>query len=72
MRRVAWGLAVVALLAAGCSSDSDSGGGTVTVNVDGKTDAYNGSFIAYFPNELTVRQGDTVDFKSIWQVNRTR
>ncbi|MDQ4131923.1 MAG: hypothetical protein M3179_01670, partial [Actinomycetota bacterium] len=45
------------------------GGGaeTVTVDVDGNTSAYNGSFIAYFPSEVTVRQGDTVEFKSIWR-----
>jgi plastocyanin len=57
--------ALVALVVTGCS-DSEDGGGTYTVNVDGKTDAFNGGFIAYFPNALTVHQGDTVDFKSIW------
>jgi plastocyanin len=39
---------------------------TRTVNVDGQTDKFNGAFLAYFPNEVQVRPGDTVDFKEIW------
>jgi plastocyanin len=39
---------------------------TRTVNVDGQTDKFNSAFLAYFPNEVQVRPGDTVDFKEIW------
>lgn len=39
---------------------------TRTVNVDGQTDKFNGAFLAYFPNEVQARPGDTVDFKEIW------
>lgn len=45
---------------------SSTGPQTRTVNVDGKTDKYNGAFIAYFPNTVSVRPGDTVDFREVW------
>jgi plastocyanin len=68
------GLAVVA---SGCSKDKKSSTSTTpttsansattrTVNVDGQTDKFNGAFLAYFPNDVAVRPGDTVDFKEIW------
>jgi plastocyanin len=39
---------------------------TRTVDVDGQADAFNGAFLAYFPNEVTVRPGDTVTFRENW------
>jgi len=36
------------------------------VQVDGKTPAFAASFTAYFPNEVKVRPGDSVKFKSIF------
>src|SRR5207248_3527428 len=73
-------IVVVAMLvvASACSSSkktktSATGGGTTTaanqtrtVQVDGKSDKFNGGFLAYFPNAVTVRPGDTVDFKENW------
>jgi plastocyanin len=45
---------------------SSTGPQTRTVSVDGKTDKYNGAFLAYFPNTVSVRPGDTVDFREVW------
>jgi len=42
------------------------GGGDKNSHVDGQTDKFNSAFLAYFPNEVQVRPGDTVDFKEIW------
>ncbi len=33
-----------------------------TVQVDGKNDAFASSFLAYFPNDMQVHAGDTIDF----------
>lgn len=61
---------VVALAA--CSSTTSStpagqsgaaGGAQIrTVQMDGKTDAFNGAFMAYFPKSVMVHPGDTVVF----------
>jgi plastocyanin len=66
----------LALIATGCGKSKKSSkksskatveaAATRTVNVDGQTDKFNGAFLAYFPNEVQVRPGDTVDFKEIW------
>ena len=65
----------LALLAAGCSKSNPStsasqsasptpaaGPQTYSVHLDGKTDAFNGEFGAFFPNSLTVHAGDSVNF----------
>lgn len=39
---------------------------TLTVNVDGKAPKFNAAFLAYFPNQVTVRPGDTINFKENW------
>ena len=36
---------------------------TRTVNVDNQTDKFNAGFLAYFPDDVAVRPGDTVVFK---------
>ncbi|MBI4201483.1 MAG: hypothetical protein HY532_00005 [Chloroflexi bacterium] len=38
---------------------------TFDVQIDGNSDDINVAFLAYFPNELTVRPGDTVRFKLV-------
>ncbi len=65
-------VAATALVVAGCSSSSSSsssnsggsGGGAATrsIKVDNTTPAFTGGFLAYFPNQVTVHAGDTVDF----------
>lgn len=62
-----------AILVGGCSSSSSSssssasapsasGAQTRTVKVDNSTSQFVGGFLAYFPNQVTVHPGDTVDF----------
>jgi plastocyanin len=60
-------LAAVALVAAGCGGGSgDGGGATRQVLVDYSSDEF-ASFALYnFPEKVTVRQGDTVEFKQTW------
>ncbi|MBV8304767.1 MAG: hypothetical protein JOZ04_11190 [Acidimicrobiia bacterium] len=67
MRRALLCVAVVvfSLGVAACSSSS-SKAETRTVQVDGSTDKFNGAFLAYFPNTVTVRPGDTVSFRENW------
>jgi plastocyanin len=36
---------------------------TLTVQLDGRADAFHGAFIAYLPNSVSVHPGDTVTFK---------
>ena len=43
-----------------------AGSQTRTVQVDNTTDKFNGAFLAYFPKAVTVRPGDTVEFKEHW------
>jgi plastocyanin len=69
MRRILLGLlGVVVLVGGACGSSSKSGasGQTRTVNVDGKSSQFLSAFLAYFPNQLTVHPGDSVEFKEIW------
>jgi plastocyanin len=64
MRKVLMTLALVSLVAAGCSKSS--GSATRTVLVDNKASGFVGSFLAYYPKALHVHAGDTVDFKEMW------
>ncbi len=72
-KRLAALVAVVVLLLAACSDDkktnaatassSDAGGAqTVPVGVDAATSGTQVGFLAYFPSEVTLHPGDTVDF----------
>ncbi len=77
-KRLAVLAAAVMLLTAACGNDDDESGATDTtqqsgniaqtynLKVDNRTDQFNGAFLAYFPNELTVHPGDTLDFGSIF------
>lgn len=62
-------LAVVVLVASSCGGQqSDTGedaptAESVTVTLDGKTDAFNAAFTVFFPNQVTVHAGDTVEFE---------
>src|SRR5207302_6402951 len=59
-------VAVLSMGAVACGSSS-SGGATRAVQVDGTTDKYNGAFLAYFPKQVMVHPGDTVDFHENWK-----
>jgi plastocyanin len=59
-------VAVFSLGIAACGGSSSSSAQSRTVQVDGKTDKFNGDFLAYFPDQVTVHAGDTVDFKENW------
>ena len=64
VRRLGVILGVVALLTAGCAQEGPvAGGNEVTVVLDGKTDEFVGAFTAFFPKELSVHAGSTVDFE---------
>jgi len=52
--------------ACGASGSSGSSGSTRRVEVDYKHDQYATSALAFFPNAVTVHQGDTVDFAQTW------
>ncbi|HVE91421.1 MAG TPA: hypothetical protein VNE62_03830 [Actinomycetota bacterium] len=72
MRKLVNVALVLALGASACQSpegeqaDEEQGAGaeTRTVLVDGSTKEFRGSVLAYFPKQVTVRQGDTVRFKN--------
>ncbi|MBI4201484.1 MAG: hypothetical protein HY532_00010 [Chloroflexi bacterium] len=67
-----YGLFAVLLLVAGCTS-APTATPTPTVppslsfdvQIDGNADDINVAFLAYFPNELTARPGDTIRFKLV-------
>jgi len=48
------------------ATTAGSSGSKVTVNVDGTSDAFKSAYTAFFPNEVTLHPGDTVDFKENW------
>ena len=63
MRRVLlFVVLVIGLVAPACSS----GPQRRTVLVDNQATGLNAAFLAYFPNNVTVHPGDTVDFKEMW------
>src|SRR5947209_2795297 len=65
-------LFVAAVVVAACSPSGTTTGKapaasqTRTVQVDGAADGYNGAFLAYFPNAVTVSPGDAVRFAENW------
>ena len=68
-------LAVVALVGGACGDDDEGGSAspadeagpqTYTVKVDGKSDDFKMGTTAYFPNELKVAAGSTIEFESIF------
>jgi len=64
-KRVILVVAVLALVAAACTKSSTTATPTaagITVQLDGKTDQFNGAFPKFFPNSLTVHPGSTVTF----------
>jgi len=49
------------------TATTESGGGQkVTVSVDAKSDTFKTAYTAFFPNDVTLHPGDTVDFKEVW------
>lgn len=77
MQRRFWAIfSLLTLLAAGCGGAQETvdeeGGGeaagaqTYSVNVDGKSDKFNLATLAYFPKELSVHPGDTIEFKEVF------
>ena len=67
MRRRLVLLAAVLLVAGACGGGgSSSGPQTRQVLVDYDHDEFAGAFLSYFPQVVSVRPGDTVDFKQFW------
>lgn len=68
MRRLGSTLVALSMLLWGCSSSTSGGSDalTRTVLVDYNHDEYAASFMAYFPQVVEVRQGDTINFKQAW------
>ena len=63
--------AVLALLLTGCGDgdgggDEAGGGAERTVLVDYRHDQFASAFLRYYPEQVKVRQGDTVRFKQAW------
>jgi plastocyanin len=56
-------LALIGTVLGACSS---SGGDTRTVQVDGKSDEFAGTFRAFFPRDVTVKPGMTLKFHQTW------
>ncbi|HVF31805.1 MAG TPA: hypothetical protein VM933_02100 [Acidimicrobiales bacterium] len=63
--RTAAVVAAVALVAGSCAGDDD-GGATRQVLVDFSSDEFASFALFNFPEKVTVRQGDTVEFKQTW------
>jgi plastocyanin len=60
-------VAVLGLGTVACgSSGSSSSAQSRTVQVDNTTDKFNGAFLEYFPKDVAVHPGDTVDFHENW------
>ena len=63
-------LACIALLAPACgesrATEAPDGAAIRWIDVDGRTNRFNSSFLTYFPDEVTVRPGDSVVFRSVW------
>lgn len=67
--RWAVALAALAMVGAACGpgdGSSSSGGAKRTVQVDYRSDELATSLFEYFPKQLRVRPGDTVEFKQAW------
>ncbi len=79
-RRLLATLTATAILGAGCGGGNGGDDGapatagkavgsepvTIPVGVDARTDGFGASFFAFFPNEVTARPGDTVEFTSFF------
>jgi plastocyanin len=59
-------VALVVVLATPLAACSSGTGNTRTIQVDFNYDEFAGSFIGYFPHEVTVRPGSTVKFHQTW------
>jgi len=66
MRRGSVALGVLVVFAVGCGREQGAitSAPPVTVQVDGKSDAFNFEAIAFFPDSVSVHPGDTVRFHS--------
>ena len=67
MQRFASLCVALALLTWGCGSSEDFGGEiSRTVRVDDNFDEFGASLLAYFPQVVEVRPGDTINFRQAW------
>jgi len=57
---------VAALFLPSCTLPFGIGSAERTILVDYKHDEFSGSFLDFFPDDVTVRPGDTVAFKQFW------
>jgi plastocyanin len=68
MRKLSLSLVALALLAGACAKTSTTskpaagGARTFNVQLDGKTDGFNGVFPAFFPKTFSAHPGDTIKF----------
>ncbi len=72
MRRLCSVLVLASLIGGACGgggtarNDADGGGEKRTVLVDYRHDEFTSAFLSYYPKHLTIRPGDTVDFRQEW------
>lgn len=70
MRKLGPLVLCVALAATACgdsrTTETESGAAIRWIDIDAKTNRFNVSFLAYFPEKVTVRPGDAVRFRSVW------
>ena len=69
-RRLPAVVVCLAVLATACGTarptESASGAAIRYIDVDARTNRFNASFLAYFPEEATVRPGDEVVFRALY------
>src|SRR5437870_4605456 len=63
LKKIAFAAVALSLLGVACGKEGTLAS-RVTVQIDGKSDAFNFLAIAFFPDVITVHAGDTVKFQS--------
>ncbi|MEY2418202.1 MAG: hypothetical protein QOG90_882 [Actinomycetota bacterium] len=66
MRRLQAGLLAGVLAVMGLGACSSGGGNSRTIEVDYHSDDFAGSFLGYYPREVTVKPGMTLKFHQTW------
>src|SRR3954466_783224 len=66
MRRIQVALVAAVLAVMGLGACSSGGGNSRTIEVDYHSDDFAGSFLGYYPREVTVKPGMTLKFHQTW------
>lgn len=66
MRRSVLWIALLALVATSCARGAEAGTETRTILADFRHDEFASIFLKFFPRVVTVRPGDTLQFKQTW------